>query len=70
MVYFKTDVKFTNGRADFRTNGWIIGQNGEKIYTPRPIPFDWGVVKLILDQIEVKIKIIHKIACIPFCDLL
>ena len=27
------DVKFTNGRADWRTNERIIGRNDEEMYT-------------------------------------
>ena len=45
------DVKFTNGRADWRTNEQIIGRNDEEIYTPRHISYDCAVVKLILVQI-------------------
>ena len=44
------DVKFTNGRADSRTNERIIGRNDKEIYTPRHILYDWDVVKLKLVQ--------------------
>ena len=40
------DVKFTNGRADWRTNEQIIRRNDEEIYTPRHISYDWDVVQL------------------------